>query len=90
MICGQPESYVPKRATGPQALSRDHNHACCPDDVNTSCGKCLRSYLCRDCNTALSEVESYVRAPTDAERIYLRMWELIHCGVIPMNAQEVA
>ena len=29
----------------------DHDHACCPTD--TSCGKCIRGLLCRDCNLML-------------------------------------
>lgn len=29
----------------------DHDHSCCPGKI--SCGKCLRSLLCRSCNTGI-------------------------------------
>lgn len=31
-------------------LKVDHDHACCP--AGRSCGKCVRGYLCHECNTA--------------------------------------
>jgi hypothetical protein len=32
----------------------DHDHGCCPGD--TSCGKCIRGLLCRQCNWAIGQV----------------------------------
>jgi len=36
----------------------DHYHGCC--NYNTSCGKCLRGLLCRECNLGLGHYESFV------------------------------
>lgn len=33
----------------------DHDHACCPTD--TTCGKCVRGILCRDCNLMLGHAK---------------------------------
>ena len=33
----------------------DHNHACCPSD--TTCGKCIRGLLCRDCNLMIGHAK---------------------------------
>jgi hypothetical protein len=82
MICAEKETFVPDGMSRPQSLSLDHNHSCCPVPPREGCGKCLRSYLCRDCNLRLCEVESFVREPSPAERVYLRMWELIHRGLL--------
>lgn len=43
-ICGNPDSR--------QALCVDHDHACC-SSKQKSCGKCIRSLLCSDCNLGL-------------------------------------
>lgn len=32
----------------------DHDHACCPESAK-SCGKCIRSLLCSNCNTGLGQ-----------------------------------
>lgn len=36
-----------------RALSVDHDHACCPG--KESCGSCVRSLLCGDCNMGLGK-----------------------------------
>lgn len=41
-------------------LKIDHDHTCCP--ARTSCGKCIRGYLCHECNTA----EGLLRSPERA------------------------
>lgn len=41
-------------------LKVDHDHSCCP--AETSCGRCVRGYLCHDCNTA----EGLLRTPERA------------------------
>lgn len=33
----------------------DHNHACCSTD--TTCGKCVRGLLCRDCNLMIGHAK---------------------------------
>lgn len=48
-----------QRSTGrSRALSIDHDHACC--DGPTSCGRCVRSILCRPCNTWLGWIRDSV------------------------------
>jgi hypothetical protein len=34
------------------AFHVDHDHACCPG-TGSSCGKCIRGLLCRNCNIGL-------------------------------------
>ncbi|MFH9852639.1 endonuclease domain-containing protein [Streptomyces althioticus] len=29
----------------------DHDHTCCPVDIVTTCGNCIRGLLCPPCNT---------------------------------------
>ena len=41
-----------------RALAVDHDHACCPGV--RSCGKCVRSLLCTDCNTGLGSFKDDV------------------------------
>jgi hypothetical protein len=34
------------------ALAVDHDHSCCPAD-SKSCGKCIRGFLCKTCNSGI-------------------------------------
>lgn len=34
-------------------LHIDHDHSCCPQDKFRTCGKCVRGFLCGNCNRAL-------------------------------------
>ena len=43
-------------------LTVDHDHKCCDRNAK-SCGKCLRSLLCGDCNTTLGYVERWAGLP---------------------------
>ena len=36
----------------------DHDHTCCPD--YTTCGKCLRGLLCRDCNLLIGHAKDNI------------------------------
>lgn len=38
-----------------KSLHVDHDHNCCPG--RNSCGKCVRSFLCSNCNTAIGLME---------------------------------
>lgn len=37
-------------------IAIDHNHTCCPTSERKTCGNCIRSALCIQCNTALGMV----------------------------------
>lgn len=41
-----------------RALSTDHDHKCCSG--KTSCGQCVRGFLCSTCNTYLGRVRDSV------------------------------
>jgi hypothetical protein len=41
-------------------LKVDHDHSCCPGP--TSCGMCIRGYLCHECNTAEGLLRTSLRA----------------------------
>lgn len=46
-ICGDPDpTHV------------DHDHTCCPPPVRSTCGRCVRGILCRQCNTTLGRLET--------------------------------
>jgi hypothetical protein len=50
----------------------DHDHECCPGI--RSCGKCLRSFLCRTCNTQVGGVESALAHVLG----YIANWKISH------------
>lgn len=57
---------------GGEAKVLDHDHRCCPGEV--TCGKCLRSALCSNCNVGLGLFDddpTRLLAAVD----YLRRWE---------------
>lgn len=41
-----------------RALAVDHDHSCCPG--SRSCGRCVRSLLCHDCNVAIGHMKDDV------------------------------
>ena len=43
-----------------ERLHIDHSHLCCSED-RTSCGKCLRGLLCRECNGKLGYLEKFMK-----------------------------
>jgi hypothetical protein len=58
-----------------QAYCVDHDHACC--DGPTSCGKCVRGFICSKCNRLLGCAEdSMVRLCSAIE--YLKKWIVNH------------
>lgn len=42
-----------------RTLHIDHDHSCCNDERNVSCGKCIRGLLCRSCNVMLGHYERH-------------------------------
>jgi hypothetical protein len=61
-ICGKPDTI---------SLAVDHNHKCCPE--RTSCGKCLRGLLCKNCNNLLGLADDNADLLLRAVE-YLRFW----------------
>lgn len=51
-----------------KSLHVDHDHDCCPG--RNSCGKCVRSFLCSNCNTAIGLMDDSPDRLMDAA-IYL-------------------
>lgn len=45
-----------------ERLCVDHDHGCCGGERPTSCGKCVRGYLCYRCNTAEGSLRTSERA----------------------------
>lgn len=57
--------YICHRRPVSKRLAVDHDHSCCPGP--TSCGKCVRGLLCRNCNRDVlghlkDDVEAFWRA----------------------------
>ena len=77
-ICVQPETYIHPRGAKPQALSLDHDHGHCPSSYG--CVKCIRFFLCRECNTRLGRVERREEEPTPADIVYIRLTQMIRDG----------
>ena len=50
--CANPRCRAPLQF---RAAHVDHDHACCPG--GRSCGKCIRGFLCRNCNSALGHIK---------------------------------
>lgn len=65
-ICG---STDPKARHGKWQI--DHDHACCPNRDQRTCGKCVRGLLCGPCNTGLGHFEDDP-ARLEAAARYLR------------------
>ena len=42
-----------------RSLAVDHDHSCCPG--KTSCGECVRSLLCGNCNTGIGKFQDDVQ-----------------------------
>lgn len=52
-LCGICGPYTKRRGVT-RSLSRDHDHKCC--DGATSCGVCVRGFLCGPCNKILGMI----------------------------------
>lgn len=64
-----------KKSPTVKRLAVDHDHACCPPEEHgtRTCGKCIRSLLCEDCNHMLGKARdnaALLRAAAD----YLDGW----------------
>ena len=53
----------------------DHDHECCSG--KTSCGKCIRSLLCHNCNTAIGNLKDSPELLRKAAT-YLEEWKIKH------------
>jgi hypothetical protein len=65
-ICREP---LYEGVTGSEQLCVDHDHNCCPG--NHTCGKCVRGFLHRRCNTLLGLTEKYPGTWSENTRRYL-------------------
>ena len=61
-------------------LAVDHDHACCPGP--TSCGQCVRGFLCPGCNMAEGNLDG---DPDRAEALasYMRRWQVSRIATPP-------
>lgn len=61
-----------REAVAEPDINVDHDHRCCPG--RTSCGKCIRGLLCRNCNVALGQIKDSAATAASMEN-YLLQWE---------------
>lgn len=80
-ICG----YLDGWGEGDIRHSVDHDHSCCPGEIINRC--CVRSVLCRDCNTLLGRANDNPEWLINRARRYIKAADYLARSTHPFQSE---